>query len=73
MNAYYWNDDTDKIVKDIIRLKPKYVGIVEANQELFDGIKKNMNYRFAYYYPDGPKSVAFFTNESVKEEELLNV
>jgi len=71
INAYFWNEDSDKIINDIKKLQPKYLAIVELNKKLYENIKTKLNYKYEFYYDLNVYSFWFFTNEEIIQKKVI--
>jgi hypothetical protein len=68
MNTEFLNSDIVRITDYIDRVRPQRLALVELNPELFESLKQQGKYQYAYYYPNFVHSFGFFTNDEVLEQ-----
>lgn len=70
LNANYNINSPDEIIKNIREHDPKYIIIVELNQELHDAIKEEFQFNNIVYHSNNISSFGFFTNEVIEKQDI---
>ncbi len=68
LNSNYAIREADEIIAEISRHKPRYVMMVEINQELDTRLKQI--YKNTIYHPKWALSLGFYTNEDIISSQL---
>lgn len=73
LNANYFIDSPENIIKDIKKHNPKYLAMVEINENLHNEIMKFFNYSEHLYLKEDASSIWFYTNEKIISKKIHNL